>query len=185
MSETRIEAAIREILVALGEDPDRDGLRDTPSRVARSLTELTAGLHIDPADHLHKVFEVDSDALVVVQDITFHTLCEHHLLPFFGRVHVGYLPAAGRVTGLSKLARCVDGYARRLQVQERLTNQIATAMNEALEPRGVAVMIEAEHLCMTMRGVRKPGALTTTTFFSGDLDTPSARADFLAQVRPR
>lgn len=182
MENQDIESAVRALLEAIGENPTRDGLLDTPARVSRALDDLTSGINEDPAEHLRTVFQVDSDAMVVVHDITFHSLCEHHMLPFFGKAHVGYLPAQGRVTGLSKLARCVDGYAKRLQVQERLTKQIADAVQEVLQPKGIAVLIEAEHTCMTMRGVQKAGALTTTTVFGGALEEPWARAEFLSLI---
>jgi GTP cyclohydrolase IA len=164
----RIERAIREVLLAVGEDPDRDGLRDTPARVARSLTEQFAGLQLEPGDVLTTVFDADHEEMVLVRDIEVYSTCEHHLVPFFGRAHVGYIPnEKGQITGLSKLARLVDVYARRPQVQERMTSQIADAMMQTLEPRGVIVIIEAEHLCMSMRGVRKPGAKTVTSAVRG------------------
>ncbi|MDH4169047.1 MAG: GTP cyclohydrolase I FolE [Acidimicrobiia bacterium] len=168
VDQPRIEAAVREILAAIGENPEREGLVDTPSRVARMYAEVCAGLHIDPAGHLKKTFEVDHDEMVMVRDIPLYSLCEHHLLPFVGTAHCAYIPqAGGRITGLSKLARLVDGYARRPQVQERLTQQIAGAMVDMLQPQGVLVVIEAEHLCMSMRGVRKPGATTVTSAVHG------------------
>ncbi len=185
MDEARIEAAVREILVAVGEDPNRDGLLDTPARVARSYGELLSGYQMDPADYLDRQFEVDHDEMVIVRDIPFSSLCEHHMLPFIGRAHVAYVPGAdGKVCGLSKLARVVDGYAKRLQVQERLTVEVADAMMERLEARGVLVTIEAEHLCMTMRGVQKPGAMTTTSAVRGLLKTnPASRAEALGLIR--
>ena len=185
MDQARIEAAVREILEAVGEDADRDGLLDTPARVARSYGELLKGYQSDPADHLDRQFEVDHDEMVIVRDIPFSSLCEHHMLPFIGRAHVAYLPGAdGKVCGLSKLARVVDGYAKRLQVQERLTVQVADAMMERLEARGALVTIEAEHLCMTMRGVQKPGAMTTTSAVRGLLKTNAAsRAEALGLIR--
>ncbi|MDH3303239.1 MAG: GTP cyclohydrolase I FolE [Acidimicrobiia bacterium] len=185
MDQARIEAAVREILVAVGEDPNRDGLLDTPARVARSFGELLNGYQTDPADHLDRQFEVDHDEMVIVRDIPFSSLCEHHMLPFIGRAHVAYLPGAdGKVCGLSKLARVVDGYAKRLQVQERLTVEVAEAMMQRLEARGVLVTIEAEHLCMTMRGVQKPGAMTTTSAVRGLLKTNAAsRAEALGLIR--
>lgn len=185
MDQARIEAAVREILVAVGENPKRDGLLDTPARVARSYGELLKGYESDPADHLDRQFEVDHDEMVIVRDIPFSSLCEHHMLPFIGRAHVAYLPGAdGKVCGLSKLARVVDGYAKRLQVQERLTVQVADAMVTRLEARGVLVTIEAEHLCMTMRGVQKPGAMTTTSAVRGLLKTNAAtRAEALGLIR--
>ena len=164
----RIEAAVREILEAIGEDPDRDGLQKTPSRVARMYAEITDGLRTDPSDHLLTTFEAEHDEIVLVRDIPFSSLCEHHLMPFIGVAHVGYVPGNdGRVTGLSKLARTVDGYARRLQVQERLTGQIVNSVERTLEPKGAIVVLEAEHLCMSIRGVAKPGALTVTSAVRG------------------
>ena len=164
----RIEKAVKEILCAIGEDPDRDGLQDTPARVARMYREICSGLRENPADHLDKTFEVEHDEIIVVRDISFYSICEHHLIPFFGKAHVAYLPESdGRITGLSKLARLVDGFARRPQVQERLTGDIANAIQEKLAPRGAAVVLEAEHLCMSMRGIRKPGARTVTSSMRG------------------
>ncbi len=164
----RIERAVREILVAIGEDPDRDGLLDTPSRVARMYEEVCSGLREDPSEHLLKMFEADHDEMVMVRDIPLHSLCEHHLVPFVGKAHVAYIPnMQGRITGLSKIARLVDGFARRPQVQERLTQQIAAALDKTLEPRGVLVVIEAEHLCMSMRGIRKSGSSTVTSSVHG------------------
>jgi GTP cyclohydrolase I len=164
----RIERAVREILFAIGEDPDRDGLVRTPARVAEMYAEVCAGLLEDPASHLVVTFEADHDEMVLVRDIALYSICEHHLVPFHGRAHVAYIPGDdGRITGLSKLARLVDGFAKRPQVQERLTTQIADALVEALAPRGAFVMIEAEHLCMSMRGVRKPGTLTVTSAVRG------------------
>lgn len=179
VDQPRIEEATRNLLEALGEDSARDGLLQTPHRVAGAWAELVAGYGEDPSDHLRTTFDVDGEELVLVRDIEFHSLCEHHLLPFVGRAHIAYLPAGGKVTGLSKLARCVDGYARRLQVQERLTGQVADALEEVLHPRGVAVIIEAEHFCMTMRGVQKTGALTTTSSFRGDLALSAGRQEVL------
>jgi GTP cyclohydrolase I len=164
----RIERAVRDILEAIGEDPDRDGLVDTPARVARMYEEVCSGLREDPSEHLHKVFDADHDEMVMVRDIPLYSLCEHHLVPFIGKAHVAYIPSEnGRITGLSKLGRLVDGYARRPQVQERLTKQVADAIAETLRPRGVLVVIEAEHLCMSMRGVRKPGSSTVTSAVHG------------------
>jgi len=164
----RIERAIREILLAIGEDPDRDGLRETPHRVARAYAEQFAGLGLEPADVLTTVFDAHHDEMVLVRDIEMFATCEHHLTPFFGFAHLGYIPnEKGQITGLSKLARLVDVYARRPQVQERMTSQIADSLMEVLEPRGVIVVVEAEHLCMTMRGVRKPGAKTVTSAVRG------------------
>ncbi len=168
IDQPRIEAAVREILAAIGEDPDRDGLLDTPARVARMYAETCSGLHIDPSEHLKKTFDVDHDEMVMVRDIPVYSICEHHLLPFHGLAHTAYIPKKnGRITGLSKLARVVDGYAKRPQVQERLTQQVANAMADALDPHGVLVVIEAEHMCMSMRGVRKPGSSTVTSAVTG------------------
>lgn len=180
----RIAKAVREILCAIGEDPDRDGLRDTPARVSRYFAEVCGGIGEDPAEHLNKTFEVDHDEIILVRDITFYSICEHHLVPFFGRAHVGYLPASnGKVTGLSKLARLVDGFAKRPQVQERLTNQIALAIEEKLQPRAVAVVLEAEHLCMSMRGIKKPGSQTVTSSMRGLFrENPSSRQEVLQLI---
>jgi GTP cyclohydrolase I len=164
----RIEKAVREILEAIGEDPDREGLVATPARVARMYSEIFAGLHHDPDEHLVAMFEADHDEMIMVRDIPMYSACEHHLLPWLGRAHVAYIPnEAGRVVGLSKLARTVDGYASRPQVQERLTSQIADALVRNLEPQGAMVVVEAEHLCMSMRGVRKPGTTTVTSAVRG------------------
>jgi GTP cyclohydrolase IA len=181
----RIEAAVREILIAIGEDVGRDGLLDTPARVARMFAEVCSGLHVDPALELEKTFAVDHDEMVMVRDIPMYSLCEHHLLPFFGNAHVAYIPSAGgRITGLSKLARLVDGYAKRPQVQERLTRQIADAVETMLEPQGVLVVIEAEHLCMSMRGIRKPGASTVTSAVHGVFrDEVSTRLEAMRFLR--
>ena len=180
----RIEAAVAEILVAIGEDPARDGLHDTPARVARMYAETCAGLHSDPADHLKVTFDADHDEMIMVRDITFYSMCEHHLVPFFGSAHVAYIPNEdGRITGLSKLARLVDGFARRPQVQERLTTQVADAMEAALRPRATLVVIDAEHLCMAMRGVRKPGSSTVTSAVRGLFRTDvSARAEAMRLI---
>ena len=164
----RIEAAVAEILVALGEDPSRDGLQETPARVARMYAEVCSGLHEDPADYLIRTFDLEHDEMVMVRDIPVYSLCEHHLLPFFGVAHVAYIPQkGGMITGLSKLARLVDGFSRRLQIQERLTSQVASAIQRTLDPQGTLVVIEAEHLCMSMRGVQKPGAVTVTSAVHG------------------
>jgi GTP cyclohydrolase I len=164
----RIEAAVREILAAVGEDPDRDGLLETPARVARMYEEIFAGLRERPAEHLHVTFDAGHDEMVMVRDIDLVSTCEHHLVPFIGKAHVAYIPNSdGRITGLSKLARLVDAYARRPQVQERLTTQIADDLERTLLPRGVLVVIEAEHLCMSMRGVKKPGSSTVTSAVRG------------------
>lgn len=181
----RIEGAVRDILDSVGEDPDRDGLLETPGRVARAYGELLVGYSQDPAEHLDKQFEVDHDEMVIVKDIPFSSMCEHHMLPFIGRAHLAYLPGpGGKVCGLSKLARVVDGYARRLQVQERLTGQVADAIGGRLKAAGVLVVIEAEHLCMSMRGVQKPGSMTTTSAVRGLLkDNPVTRAEALGLIR--
>jgi GTP cyclohydrolase I len=178
----RVARAVTELLEAIGEDPNRDGLVRTPERVAEMYVELCSGLHDDPARHLDVRFDADHDELILVRDIAFASLCEHHLMPFTGRAHVGYIPGVdGRVTGLSKLARLVEGFARRPQVQERLTTQIADALESRLSPRGVVVMIEAEHLCMSMRGVSKPGAVTVTSAVRGVLrDDAAARAEAMS-----
>ena len=183
----RVERAVTELLSALGEDPDRDGLVKTPSRVARMYEEVVAGLSENPADHLEVTFAADHDEMVMVRDIPFASLCEHHLVPFIGRAHVAYIPGEdGRITGLSKLARLVDGYAKRLQVQERMTTEIADAIEEALDPRGVLVVVEAEHLCMSMRGVKKPGTSTVTSAVRGLFRNDSAtRSEAMQFVRGR
>ena len=171
----RIEAAVREILDAIGEDSTRDGLLDTPARVARMYAEISGGLHEDPKEHLLKVFDVDHDEMIMVRDIPVYSMCEHHLLPFFGTAHVAYIPRpGGKITGLSKIARMVEGYARRPQVQERLTRQIADAVRDTLDPAGVLAVIEAEHMCMSMRGVRKPGSSTVTSAVHGVFRESSA-----------
>ena len=179
--QARAEAAIRELLCAIGEDPERDGLQDTPARVARAYREMFAGLYTDPDSVLNTMFDEDHDELVIVKEIPLYSTCEHHLVSFHGVAHVGYIPGDdGRVTGLSKIARLVDLYAKRPQVQERLTSQIADALVKQLNPRGVIVVVEAEHLCMAMRGVRKPGAITTTSAVRGQFKTDAAsRAEAL------
>lgn len=180
----RIEAAVREILAAIGEDPTRDGLIETPARVARMYAETCAGLHEDASRHLKTTFEADHDEMIMVRQIPFYSMCEHHLVPFFGHAHVAYIPnAGGRITGLSKLARLVDGYARRPQVQERLTVQVAEAIESVLKPQATLVVLEAEHLCMAMRGVRKPGSSTVTSAVRGLFRTDSsARAEAMRLV---
>jgi GTP cyclohydrolase I len=187
IDQARIEKAVREILIAVGEDPDRDGLVDTPARVARAYAEQLAGMRQRPEDVLNTVFDADHDEMVIVKDIEVYSLCEHHLVPFHGVAHVGYTPnEKGQITGLSKLARLVDVYARRPQVQERMTSQIADALMDVLQPRGVIVVVEAEHLCMTMRGVRKPGAKTLTSAVRGDFrDQPSTRAEAMSLILGR
>ncbi|HET6794644.1 MAG TPA: GTP cyclohydrolase I FolE [Acidimicrobiales bacterium] len=171
----RVAKAVRELLEAIGEDPDRDGLLRTPDRVAAMYAEVFSGMHEDPDHHLSVTFDMDHDEMVMIRDIPFYSICEHHLVPFIGKAHVAYIPNDdGRITGLSKLARLVDGYSRRPQVQERLTTQIADALMRKLEPRGALVVIEAEHLCMSMRGVRKPGTVTVTSQVRGLFRTNSA-----------
>ncbi len=175
IDQERIEKAVREILLAIGEDPERDGLLDTPSRVARMYAEIFSGLHDTPDRHLKTTFEADHDEMVMVRDIPIYSACEHHLIPFLGKAHIAYIPGDdGRITGLSKLARLADVYARRPQVQERLTVQIADALERVLDPRGVLVVVEAEHLCMSMRGVRKAGSTTVTSAVRGLFRTNAA-----------
>ena len=183
----RIERAVREILLAIGEDPERDGLVETPARVARAYAEQFAGLSQQPEDVLSTVFDAGHDELILVRDIEVYSTCEHHLVPFFGFAHVGYIPnEKGQITGLSKLARLVDVYARRPQVQERMTSQIADALMAVLEPRGALVVIEAEHLCMSMRGVRKPGAKTVTSAVRGSIrDSDRTRAEAMSLLLRR
>ena len=172
IDQARIEAAIRELLIGIGEDPDREGLLETPNRVARACAEVFGGLHEEPSEHLLKQFrEAENEEMIIVKDIPFSSMCEHHLLPFTGKAHVAYIPKKGRITGLSKIARCVEGFARRPQVQERLTRQVADAMVESLDPRGVLVVIEAEHSCMTLRGIKKPGSVTVTSAVRGVFKT--------------
>jgi GTP cyclohydrolase I len=180
----RAEAAVRELLFAIGEDPDRDGLKATPQRVARAYAETMAGLAVDPDSVLETTFDADHDELVLVKDIALYSTCEHHLIPWHGTAAVGYIPGDdGRITGLSKLARLVDLYARRLQVQERLTSQVADAIMARLQPRGVIVVVQAEHLCMAMRGVRKPGTTTVTSAVRGSLQAdPRTRAEALSLI---
>jgi GTP cyclohydrolase I len=180
----RVAAAVRELLLAIGEDPDRDGLARTPVRVAEMYGEILAGLVEDPGRHLQVTFDAGHDEMIMERDIPMQSLCEHHLLPFMGRAHVAYIPGVdGRITGLSKLARLVDGFSRRLQVQERLTTQIADTLQAALQPRGVLVVIEAEHLCMSMRGVRKPGTVTVTSAVRGQFrDSAATRAEAMAFI---
>jgi GTP cyclohydrolase I len=180
----RASAAVRELLIAIGEDPDRDGLRDTPDRVARSYVEIFRGLREDPEEVLSTTFDLGHDEIVLVKDIEVYSTCEHHLVPFHGVAHVGYIPSRdGRITGLSKIARLVDVYAKRPQVQERLTTQVADAMVHVLQPRGVIVVIECEHLCMSMRGVRKPGARTITSAVRGGLRDPATRAEVMSLIQ--
>ncbi|MHA7263010.1 GTP cyclohydrolase I FolE [Arthrobacter sp. TMN-37] len=182
----RIQRAVREILEAIGEDPDRDGLVETPRRVARAYAEMFAGLHQDAAEVLSTSFELDHQELVVVKDIPFYSTCEHHLVPFHGSAHVGYIPSDdGRVTGLSKLARLVEVYARRPQVQERLTTQIVEALMTHLNPKGAIVVIECEHMCMSMRGIRKPGAKTVTSAVRGQIRETATRAEAMSLILGR
>jgi len=179
----RIEKAVREILHAIGEDPERDGLVETPKRVAKAYAEFFSGLHQDPAELLATTFDIEHDELVLVKDIPFYSTCEHHLVPFHGTAHVGYIPGPeGKVTGLSKLARLVEVFARRPQVQERLTTQIVDALMEHLSPRGAMVVVECEHMCMSMRGVRKPGAKTVTSAVRGQLREPATRAEAMSLI---
>src|SRR5579864_9383597 len=183
----RVEKLVRELLAAIGEDPDRDGLLATPRRVARMYEEIFSGLREDPGAHLSVVFEADHDEMVMVSDIPIYSVCEHHLVPWFGRAHVAYIPNDdGRITGLSKLARLIDGYSRRPQVQERLTTQVADRIESVLAPRGVLVVVEAEHLCMSMRGVRKPGTTTVTSAVRGLMrDSVAARSEAMSFIHGR
>ncbi|MFC7844548.1 GTP cyclohydrolase I FolE [Streptomyces sp. NPDC001046] len=184
--EKRAENAVRELLIAVGEDPDREGLRETPARVARAYRELLAGLRQEPEDVLTTTFDLGHDEMVLVKDIEIVSLCEHHLLPFHGVAHVGYIPAeTGKITGLSKLARLVEVFARRPQVQERLTTQIADSLMKILEARGAIVVIEAEHMCMSVRGIRKPGAKTTTSAVRGQLRDSTTRAEAMSLILAR
>ncbi|MFG2293542.1 GTP cyclohydrolase I FolE [Streptomyces sp. NPDC048603] len=184
--EKRAEAAVRELLIAVGEDPDREGLLETPARVARAYREILAGLWQKPEDVLTTTFDLGHDEMVLVKDIEIVSLCEHHLLPFHGVAHVGYIPAeSGKITGLSKLARLVEVFARRPQVQERLTTQIADSLMEILEARGAIVVIEAEHMCMSVRGIRKPGAKTTTSAVRGQLRDVATRNEAMSLIMAR
>jgi GTP cyclohydrolase I len=184
INQKKIEKAIREILVAIGEDPDRHGIKDTPRRVARMYAELFAGLHKDPGKEATVFHEEDHEEMIMVKNIPFYSMCEHHLVPFIGKAHVVYIPTRGRVTGLSKLVRVIEGFARRPQVQERLTSQIADCLMQRLKPQGVMVVIEAEHLCMSMRGVKKPGAITATSAVRGVLQkNAKTRAEALSLIK--
>ncbi|MDP4715075.1 MAG: GTP cyclohydrolase I FolE [Candidatus Nanopelagicales bacterium] len=184
VDQERAERAVRELLAAIGEDPDREGLRDTPARVARAYTEIFAGLRMTADDVLTTTFDIGHEELVIVRDIEVFSTCEHHLVPFHGIAHVGYIPGeGGRVTGLSKLARLVDVYAKRPQVQERLTSQIADALMRILKPQGALVVVQCEHLCMSMRGVRKPGARTVTSAVRGTMTNAATRAEAMALLR--
>ena len=179
----RIERAVREILIAVGEDPDREGLVETPRRVAKSYAEVFAGLHQDPAELLATTFDIDHEEMVLVKDIPFYSTCEHHLVPFHGTAHIGYIPSHdGKVTGLSKLARLVEVFARRTQVPERLTTPSVDALMEHLEPKGAIVVVECEHMCMSMRGVRKPGAKTVTSAVRGQLRETATRAEAMSLI---
>ncbi|SUY46027.1 GTP cyclohydrolase 1 [Clostridium putrefaciens] len=184
MDNERIENAVREILYAIGEDPNREGLLDTPKRMARMYEEIFSGLNEDPKKHLEVYFQEEQyEELVLIKDIPFYSVCEHHLVPFYGKAHVGYLPKGGRLTGLSKLARVVDSVSKRPQLQERLTASIADSIVEKLDPYGVIVVIEAEHMCMTMRGVKKPGSKTITSAVRGTFATDSkSRAEVLSII---
>ena len=180
------EAAVRQLLVAIGENPDRDGLRDTPARVARAYAEMFSGLRQTPEEVLTTTFDAGHDEMVIVKDIELYSTCEHHLVPFHGVAHIGYIPNAnGRITGLSKLARLVDVFAKRPQVQERLTTQVADSLVRILEPRGAIVVMECEHLCMSMRGVRKPGSRTITSAVRGSLRDPASRAEAMSLIMGR
>jgi GTP cyclohydrolase I len=182
----RAENAVRELLLAVGEDPDREGLLETPARVARAYQEIFAGLWQEPEDVLTTTFDLGHDEMVLVKDIEVFSTCEHHLVPFRGVAHVGYIPStSGKITGLSKLARLVDVYARRPQVQERLTSQVADALMRILEPRGAIVVVECEHMCMSMRGIRKPGAKTITSAVRGQLRDPATRAEAMSLIAAR
>ena len=184
VNRAQIEEAVRLIFEAIGEDPNREGLLDTPKRVAKMYEEVFSGLNEDPKQHFETIFSEDHEELVLVKDIPFYSMCEHHLVPFFGKAHVAYIPQNGRVTGLSKLARAVEAVAKRPQLQERITSTIAESMMEKLEPRGVMVVVEAEHMCMTMRGVKKPGSKTVTTAVRGVLaDDAVARAEVLSLIK--
>ncbi|WP_395858459.1 GTP cyclohydrolase I FolE [Arthrobacter echini] len=186
VDQARIRRAVREILVAIGEDPDRDGLLETPTRVAKAYAEIFAGLHQDAGEVLATSFDLNHQELVLVKDIPFYSTCEHHLVPFHGTAHLGYIPSEeGRVTGLSKLARLVEVFARRPQVQERLTTQIVDAMMEHLTPKGAIVVVECEHLCMSMRGVRKPGAKTVTSAVRGQIRDTATRAEAMSLILGR
>lgn len=183
VDQPRIEAAVREILLAIGEDPDREGLQETPARVARAYEEIFAGLSQDAGQVLGTTFDIDHSELVLVKDIPFYSTCEHHLVPFYGVAHIGYIPGEdGKVTGLSKLARLVDIYAKRPQVQERLTTQVVEALEEHLNPLGAIVVVQAEHMCMSMRGVRKPGSKTVTSAVRGALRDSATRAEAMSLI---
>ncbi|MFH1826280.1 MAG: GTP cyclohydrolase I FolE [bacterium] len=184
INQKKIEKAVREILLAIGENPAREGLQDTPKRVARMYADLFSGLHKEPGREVAVFHNEKHEEMIMVKDIPFYSMCEHHLVPFFGRAHVVYIPTSGRITGLSKLVRVIEGFAKRPQVQERLTSQIADCLVKRLKPRGVFVIIEAEHLCMSMRGVRKPGAITTTSAVRGVFQkNAKTRAEALSLIK--
>ncbi|WP_349407573.1 GTP cyclohydrolase I FolE [Pseudalkalibacillus sp. SCS-8] len=184
MDHTKIETAVKMILEAIGEDPEREGLLDTPKRVARMYEEVFQGLDQDPSEHFKTVFGEDHEELVLVKDIPFYSMCEHHLVPFFGKAHVAYIPKGGKVTGLSKLARAVEAVAKRPQLQERITSTIADSLLRSLQPHGVMVIIEAEHMCMTMRGVKKPGSQTITSAVRGIFEEDqAARAEVMSLIK--
>lgn len=184
MDKERIQNAVREILIAVGEDPDRDGLLETPKRVANMYEEIFAGLTEDPKQHIKLFNEQSNDEMVIVKDIPFYSMCEHHLLPFFGKAHIGYIPSDNKIIGLSKLARIVDNFAKKPQVQERLTSDIADFLNDNLQPKGVAVIMEAEHMCMTMRGARAAGSKTQTSALRGIMRTDAkTRAEVLSLLK--
>lgn len=184
MDKERIQNAVREILIAVGEDPDREGLLETPNRVANMYEEIFAGLTEDPKQHIKLFNEQSNDEMVIVKDIPFYSMCEHHLLPFFGKAHIGYIPSDNKIIGLSKLARIVDNFAKKPQVQERLTSDIADFLNDNLQPKGVAVIMEAEHMCMTMRGARAAGSKTQTSALRGIMRTDAkTRAEVLSLLK--
>ena len=184
MDKERIQNAVREILIAVGEDPDREGLLETPKRVANMYEEIFAGLTEDPKQHIKLFNEQSNDEMVIVKDIPFYSMCEHHLLPFFGKAHIGYIPSDNKIIGLSKLARIVDNFAKKPQVQERLTSDIADFLNDNLQPKGVAVIMEAEHMCMTMRGARAAGSKTQTSALRGIMRTDAkTRAEVLSLIK--
>lgn len=184
MDKERIQNAVREILIAVGEDPDREGLLETPKRVANMYEEIFAGLTEDPKQHIKLFNEQSNDEMVIVKDIPFYSMCEHHLLPFFGKAHIGYIPSDNKIIGLSKLARIVDNFAKKPQVQERLTSDIADFLNDSLQPKGVAVIMEAEHMCMTMRGARAAGSKTQTSALRGIMRTDAkTRAEVLSLLK--
>lgn len=184
MDKERIQNAVREILIAVGEDPDREGLLETPKRVANMYEEIFAGLTEDPKQHIKLFNEQSNDEMVIVKDIPFYSMCEHHLLPFFGKAHIGYIPSDNKIIGLSKLARIVDNFAKKPQVQERLTSDIADFLNDNIQPKGVAVIMEAEHMCMTMRGARAAGSKTQTSALRGIMRTDAkTRAEVLSLLK--